>query len=468
MIKRTLIASSILITTIIGCSDESDAPIRANTHAQNTSALPTNRIAIPQAVRSNLGITFATVERRNLKDILRAPGTFEYLPSAQREYRTVLPGRITLHVEQFEHINAGTLLYTIDSPEWRELQQALAGFSANVQQLNAKMEMYSPILLAHEQHEYIVKVNVKLWEERIQKVEELEKTGGGSLRDFTAARAAYAIARAELAEIREKDAELEASYAENIALLRAAKSTLKIALDSAASLLEVPLPQSNPEWWKEITTVEVRASQNGIVASVPMTNGAWAEEHKLVLDVVQPEKLRFHASGLQSDLGVLRDGLQVQIVPPTPTSSGNAVKLQNTMHGILQLGLSGDATDRTIDLYVTPTTLASWARPGVTAQLEITTKATRDAELSIPLAAVQQDGLLPIIFKRALDNPNEAIRIEADLGMNDGRWVAVLSGLTDGDEIVLDGGFQLMLATSGSVQQGGHFHADGTFHEGAH
>jgi hypothetical protein len=144
------------------------------------------------------------------------------------------------------------------------------------------------------------------------------------------------------------------------------------------------------------------------------------------------------------------------------------VELQNTMHGILQLGLSGDATDRTIDLYVTPTTLASWARPGVTAQLEITTKATRDAELSIPLAAVQQDGLLPIIFKRALDNPNEAIRIEADLGMNDGRWVAVLSGLTDGDEIVLDGGFQLMLATSGSVQQGGHFHADGTFHEGAH
>jgi hypothetical protein len=33
---------------------------------------------------------------------------------------------------------------------------------------------------------------------------------------------------------------------------------------------------------------------------------------------------------------------------------------------------------------------------------------------------------------------------------------------------VLDGGFQLMLATSGSIQQGGHFHSDGTFHEGEH
>ena len=55
--------------------------------------------------------------------------------------------------------------------------------------------------------------------------------------------------------------------------------------------------------------------------------------------------------------------------------------------------------------------------------------------------------------------------ITTDVGL---RIVIVLSGLRDGDEVVLDGGFQLMLATSGSVQQGGHFHADGTFHEGAH
>jgi hypothetical protein len=233
-------------------------------------------------------------------------------------------------------------------------------------------------------------------------------------------------------------------------------------------MLELPLPQTNPEWWKAIKKVEVRASQKGVVASIPMSNGAWAQEHALVLDVVQPEKLRFHASGLQSDLGVLRDGLHVQIVPPTPTSAGNAIKLQNTMLGILQVGLNGDANDRTIDLYVTPDSLASWARPGVTAQLEITIEATSTPELSIPLAAVQQDGLKPIIFRRAPDNPNEAIRMEADLGMHDGRWVAVLSGLADGDEVVLDGGFQLMLATSGSVQQGGHFHSDGTFHEGAH
>ena len=93
---------------------------------------------------------------------------------------------------------------------------------------------------------------------------------------------------------------------------------------------------------------------------------------------------------------------------------------------------------------------------------------TRAPELAIPIAAVQRDGLSPIIFRRDPNNPNESIRMEADLGLDDGRWIAILSGLADGDEVVLDGGFQLMLATSGSIQQGGHFHSDGTFHEGEH
>jgi len=38
----------------------------------------------------------------------------------------------------------------------------------------------------------------------------------------------------------------------------------------------------------------------------------------------------------------------------------------------------------------------------------------------------------------------------------------------EGDEIVLAGNYQLMLATSGSAPKGGHFHSDGTFHAEDH
>jgi hypothetical protein len=465
--RLTILTTILIIITLQGCgSDSQEAPaVPADTSHTNT---PTNRVAIPLAVRANLGITFATVERRKIQDTLRAPGRFEYLPSAKRQYRTMLAGKVDIFVQQFEKVAQGTLLYSIESPQWREMQQTIASYVSSVQQLEAKLAMFNPLYLAHEQHEYSVKANVDMWEERVEKLKAIQEAGGGSLREFTAARAAYADARADYAHLREKDAELDVSYAETLAELRAAKSTLEIALESASSLLNIPIPKNTPNWWRDISTIEVTATDSGVIASLDVTNGAWADGQTNVLTVVQPNKLRFHASGLQSDLGVLRDGLEVNIVPPTPTSAGNAVKLQNTMHGTLQLGLTGDANDRTIDLFVTPDALTSWARPGVTAQLEIIIESTTVPELSIPLAAVQQDGLTPIIFRRAPDNPNESIRMEADLGMNDGRWVAILSGLTDGDEVVLDGGFQLMLATSGSVQKGGHFHADGTFHEGEH
>ena len=52
------------------------------------------------------------------------------------------------------------------------------------------------------------------------------------------------------------------------------------------------------------------------------------------------------------------------------------------------------------------------------------------------------------------------------MGANDGRWVVIKSGVLEGDEIVLDGVYELQLATASDSARGGHFHADGTFHEG--
>lgn len=77
-----------------------------------------------------------------------------------------------------------------------------------------------------------------------------------------------------------------------------------------------------------------------------------------------------------------------------------------------------------------------------------------------------RDGATPIIFRRDPKDPDKVIRMEADLGLSDGDWVIIRSGVGESDEIVLDGVYQLMLATAGNVSKGGHFHSDGTFREG--
>jgi len=153
-------------------------------------------------------------------------------------------------------------------------------------------------------------------------------------------------------------------------------------------------------------------------------------------------------------------------VPPHG-GAGASVDIQDSIPGALKIGLSPDARDRTIDLIVVPTARSGWARAGVSASLEITL-AGGSEELAIPLSDVVRDGATPIIFRRDPANPDKAVRMEADIGISDGRWIVIASGVKEGDEIVLGGNYQLMLATSGTAAKGGHFHPDGTFHEGGH
>ncbi|MDX9911402.1 MAG: hypothetical protein RBS39_06195 [Phycisphaerales bacterium] len=431
-------------------------------------------VAIPEAVRSNLGITFVSVERRRIERTLRVPGRFEYLPTARREYRTPVPGRVELLVEQFERVEAGQALYRLDSLAWREMQGQLADASSEIERLDARLEVFEPLLAAHETHERSLRDSVAVWDERVSQLLSVREAGGGRVDELTQARASLASTRADLADVEEKKAELVASERQAHGDLRAARARMDYLLDSAGAIvsldrasLVVPAASGEPAW-SAIDSIDVVATEPGIVEQLGLTNGSWTDEKTPVVTIVRPERLRFRASGLQSDLGVLREGLEARIVPPTPTAGGRAIPLQDTMSGSLVLGLAGDPNERTVDLFVVPDALRSWARPGVSAQLEIVTDAAATSQLAIPLAAVQRDGLAPVIFRRNPGNADEAIRIEADLGKDDGRWVALRGGVREGDEVVLDGAFQLMLATSGSIQKGGHFHPDGTFHDGEH
>jgi len=414
---------------------------------------PTNRVDIPAAVRQNLGITFVKVESRNVAQTLRVPGTFELLPTARREYRTPLPGRIELLVAQYQQVQAGTPLYRVDSAVWQDLLEQIAATQARVDSM-------TPLRSAHRVHERSLADKVELWQERLQQLAELRNAGGGSAAQFTEARATLNATQAELADVMEKDAELQAQQKQAEAELRSLNSRLEL-LSRSGACVHAPGVNQNTDPAAGYT---VCAVSSGVVESLNVTPGGLAEDNALVVAVVQPEQIRFRARGLQSDLGILRPDLPVMITPP----QGGSIPLQDTMSGVLQLGLTADPNERTIDLIAAPTSLRPWARAGVSAHLEIVLSGgdTSGNELAIPLSSVVRDGATPIIFRRDPANPDKAIRLDADLGRSDGRWVVIASGVKEGDEVVLGGNFQLMLATSGGTSKGGHFHPDGTFHEG--
>ncbi|MGK0481037.1 MAG: multidrug efflux pump subunit AcrA (membrane-fusion protein) [Planctomycetota bacterium] len=444
--------------------------------AHEEALVDPSRIAVPAAVRQNLGITFVQVERRPIESTLRVPGRFEMLPSAHDEYHTAVAGRVELHVRELERVQAGQPLFTLTSPSLHGLQERLAETEAASRKLQSELDAFDSLEAAHAQHEARLEESIQIQESRVERLEMLGEAGGGRVTELLTARGTLATARAELAGAHEKEAEIMISRTKNMVEVEGLENLHGILLRSLAAdtglsqaeLIEAvqgangdPTPR-----WRVLTEVVVRATHASRVESLGVTSGAWVDERALVLTTVQPELLRFHGMGLQSDLGALDDGLLARIAPPGTSNASGSIDLQATMSGTLQIGLGGNSQSRTIDLFVEPTKLLPWARPGVTAHMEIVLSTEEVEELAIPMAAVRQDGLAAVFFRRDPQSPGEVLRVEGDFGANDGRWISVLSGLRDGDEVVLDGSFQLMLATSGTQQKGGHFHADGTFHEG--
>jgi hypothetical protein len=213
--------------------------------------------------------------------------------------------------------------------------------------------------------------------------------------------------------------------------------------------------------WKSLDAIEVTAWTHAPVVASTVSRCPWVREGDLILGAVDHRELLFRGRALQSDLGALRDGQAALIVPP----QGGSLDLKDAMAAGLMIGLDADPHQRLIDLILYPQSLAEWARPGIAAFAEIVVDESAGEETAVPLSCVLTDGLDKIIFLRDRKDPDQAQRMIADLGVNDGRWVVIRSGLRAGDEVVLDGAYELKLSGAGKTQKGGHFHPDGTFHE---
>jgi multidrug resistance efflux pump len=465
---RTIFTLLLGSALLVACTD---SPTQPNGNAPaSAAAAPTNRVDVPSTVRQNLGITFAKVEQRSVAQSIRLPGQFELVPDAKREYHAMVDGRVDLLVSQYQKVDQGMPLYRLHSPRWRDLQQQLADAQGAMRLAKAGVDTIGPLKAAHAQHEVSLRETVDLWKQRVEQLEGVRSAGGGRAEEFAQARASLTAAQAELAEILEKDAELDAREAQVHAELASASAKFDLLLATASTLLSINREQlaqtaestpDAPPTWRTIDVVEVLATTPGVVDRLMTSNGSWIDQASPVLTTIEPTRVRFRARGLQSDLARLRDGLPAEIVTAQSTGAEQAARVAGT----LVLAPTADAAQRTVDLIVTPSKEAPWARSGVSAYLEVALDGGSE-ELAIPLACVTRDGLASIIFRRDPRDPDKVIRLEADLGIDDGRWVVVRSGVKAGDEIVLDGVYQLMVATSGTIAKGGHFHADGTFHEG--
>jgi hypothetical protein len=456
-------AATAFAAAFAGCDARDPAPPPMKHDESEVASLPPGVIAVPQGVRDNLGIAFARVERRRVADTIRLPGRFEAAPEARAEYRSSVRGTVTLAVRQYQQVAAGDLLYTVRSPAWTIVQAALADALLAADLLAPKEEAAMRAVEAATRA-------VELQRSRHARLEGLHAQGATQITEVAAAASDLAEAEEWLGSALERQQLLRA---EALALRdhEVGNRRFAMALHEAAALLG-----REEEWllqevdgaprWRTLHAIEVTARRPGVVQRIAVTDGAFAGEGDLVLETLDTSAVRFRGFALQADIGIIADGAEVSIVPPL----GTAGSYTEAVRAAVRLAPEADPDERTIDLVAFPAEgrLPAWARPGVAAFAEVVVAGSAEEELAIPLAAVVGDGLDRVFFLRDRENPDRVRRMVGDLGADDGRWIVVNSGVRPGDEVVLDGVHELKLAGSGKAEQGGHFHADGTFHAGEH
>jgi multidrug efflux pump subunit AcrA (membrane-fusion protein) len=433
-----------LVTALLACLPActpatKEAPDQGSSGSTLAPEL-TNRIDIPATVRTNLGITFAKVEARQVAQTIRVPGAFELQPLARHEYRMILPGRVELLVNQYERVEQSQPLFRFQSPEWIELQRELIAGEQAIETILAEIEV-------GKAKSAEARRKLELIRERIDSL---------ASADFK-----NANLEAEAAELESRLPRLDAELHLAETRLTGARGTLRNTLHRAAIAAGITEEQEVPAYLA-IDWIEVRALEAGVIETLAVTDGAFVEVSAPVLSTVDPERVRFRASALQGDLPGFVNATEARIVPPRSPD----VPIGESVEATLTIGLEAHPEERTFTLLATPEKHAAWIRPGISAYLEVVVQSTESPALAIPRSAIVQDGLAHVFFRRDPGNPNQAIRVEADTGVSDGRWVVLHSGVGRGDEVVLAGAYELKLATqaSGLNQKGGHFHADGSFH----
>ncbi|MDJ0740165.1 MAG: efflux RND transporter periplasmic adaptor subunit [Gammaproteobacteria bacterium] len=428
----TLVAAGLGAALLLGgCAVDGDATTPIAEPADAAAAPgPSGRTPLPPVVRRNLGITFASAVYRPVAASIVIPGHFEALPSAQHHYPLPVAGRVELHVAPLDAIERGQLLLELDAPAWRELQTELVELETTRRQAEAELARARAARLAAG-----------------------DLAGAAPAGAFDVLGAEVRAARAAVNAAAQR---LEQLIARAATLTGVGRQALRATTDGEPN-------------WRRLDGIPIRAVADGVVREVDAASGTWVAEGTEVVHVVHLAALRFRGKALQADLvDHLRDGQRARILPP---EGRGAARRGAAIDGRIRLGVTGDPSTRTVDVFVDlhDVPRRPWIRPQVTALAEIIVAGDPDdEELAIPLRAVIEDGLERVFFRRDPNDPDAVIRTVADLGPSDGRWVTVYSGVGENDEVVVDGVYQLKLATTGQQVEAGHFHADGTFHEGEH
>ena len=372
-----------------------------------TVALARLEPAAPSVDRSIL--YFGHVTRGELVVQVRGPGTL--VPEQIRFVSALTAGRVERKLMfPGDSVQANTILLVMENPDVRvqllESQRQLSAANANLINLQSSLQnqrLAQEGLVAQTRTQYLAA------QRDIAANEELA--------------AKNLIAQSVLDASRELAQELEQRLAIE-------ENRLRVMIESGAEQLEVERAQIERlqalvDFQQErVNSMEVPAGVAGIVRDLPLEEGQWVNPGDQLARIVQPGRLRADLRipetqaqnvvvGQRAFIDTRTDTIMGRVRHIDPAAENGTVRVEVSLEGELPRGARPDLSiDGTIEIERLPDVLVM-GRP-----------AYGQARQSIG------------IF-RLIPGTSEAVRVTVQLGVSSVNEVEVVSGLAEGDSVIL-------------------------------
>ena len=449
----------IVLSMLVSCRHGHEHPGKAPGTAE---AKPTNRLAVPPEVVANLGITFAQATRGKVGSWIPVPGEL-YVPGTHRwNLRAPARGRLTAISLLWKTVEAGDVVAELMSPKVRAAQQDLFAAYSRRSRAEEESKAANARLIQGEAQLQAARELESASLERFEHLRKLSKGANpfGTRELLTSQRDHAEAAGAALDAAVQRDGLRETLRSKDLlraqAQLGVDESLEAFSLLSGRTLEELLEGAEGAETWRKIGSIVVRAPAGGIVVNVPVSRGEVVDQDKPLALILDPGELRFRGWLPEGDIRSLRPDAPVRVELP-----GGLDPVTTRLLGPMPIA---DSTTRSVQIEATVPNPEKILPQGLSATAHVQVKESAEDEVLLPHDCIVNDGLEMIVFRRDPKDANVVIRTPVELGLRGAGKVEVLAGVLAGDLVVQKGVYQLKQTGLGKPPQGGHFHADGTWH----
>ncbi len=235
----------------------------------------------------------------------------------------------------------------------------------------------------------------------------------------------------------------------------AMKASYQSAKERLAALRSKTLPADSQALPGTSLQLPLRAPITGQILAAGHIEGEHVDAQAQVFRILNRDRVWIEAKVSEFDLTKLSD--QPGATMTLPAYPGQRFDILGPNGGrLVNIGAAVEAETRTVSVVYEMPNPEGLLRPGMVAEVYLETRTASEA-LAIPESAIVMDNGRPIAF--VLLSGEKFQRRELELGVKDGGYIEVKSGVQVGERVAAKGGYAIKLSTLSSASFGaGHGH----------